>query len=326
MSQIALTLLQDMEIAIFERRGPYQYQLAGLVPEFYGQLFPDESNGEPCQRPWDYSPMLEFFMPLMEEFFEDKKHKKHKKDNELDSGVWMETPLAVNARDSADSSQDIPLVAMAKVLGSAQVLILQCVRRAYSERARVLRQARNELLERRKVNHYLVVFKKKSLYDTMTNLYNHGAFMDILNSRIENHKSYHSGLALLFIDIDNFKKVNDTYGHLAGDSVLIQLGEILRKSLRKNDVPARYGGEEFAVLAARTTLQQGRIIGEKLRRDVEQHDFGIGKPITISIGVSIYKSNESADELIDRSDQALYEAKNSGKNKVVVRMPWGVEK
>jgi diguanylate cyclase (GGDEF)-like protein len=320
MSRIALNLLRDMEIAIFERQGPYQYRMEGLAPDFYRRLFPDESDGRPCLRPWEYSPMLEFFMPMTEEFFESKQG------GDLDSGVWMETPMEVNAQDSADSSQDLPLTAVAKILDSSQVLILQCVRREYLERARVLRQARNELLERRKINQDLVQFKKKSLYDTMTNLYNHGAFMDILNDRIQNHKSYHSGMSLLFIDIDNFKKINDTYGHLAGDSVLVQLGAILRKSLRKHDVPARYGGEEFAVLAARTTLQQGRIIGEKLRHDVEQHDFGIGKSVTISIGVSIYKPNETAEEFIDRSDQALYEAKNSGKNKVVVRMPWGDDK
>jgi diguanylate cyclase (GGDEF)-like protein len=317
MSQLALNLLRDMEIVIFERQSPGLYLMAGLAPDFYRRLFPDEQDGQPCLRPWEHSPMLEFFMPMMEEFFESKRG------GELESGVWMETPMDVIAADSADASQDLPLAAIAKTMGSSQVLILQCVRREYLERARVLRQARNELLERRKINNDLVKFKKKSLYDTMTNLYNHGAFMDILNDRIANHKSYHSGMSLLFIDIDNFKKINDTYGHLAGDSVLTQLGAILRKSLRKNDVPARYGGEEFAVLAARTTLQQGRIIGEKLRHDVEQHDFGIGKNITISIGVTIYKPHEAAEAFIDRSDQALYEAKNSGKNKVVVRMPWG---
>jgi diguanylate cyclase (GGDEF)-like protein len=316
MSELALRLLRHMEIVIFERKGPLQYQRNGMVPDFYRQVFPDESDGSPCSEPWRHSPMLEFFLPLAEEFLQDGKNG----EEALNSGVWLEAPLT--GAERGEALEDLPLTASAMTLGDARILILQCARDEYAERARILRQARNELLERRKVYSDLALFRKKSLYDAMTDLYNHAAFMDILNERIASHKSYHAGLALLFMDIDNFKKINDTYGHLAGDSVLIQMGDILRKSLRKNDVPARYGGEEFAVLASRTTLQQGRIIGEKLRHNVEKHEFGIGQAITISIGVSIYKAGEDAASFISRADQALYDAKRTGKNRVEVRMPW----
>ncbi|MDR1397192.1 MAG: GGDEF domain-containing protein [Desulfarculales bacterium] len=314
MNELALRLLRHMEIVVFERKGPLQYQREGMVPDFYRQVFPDDANGDPCSEPWRHSPMLEFFLPLAENFFGEGGS------GEINSGVWLEAPLT--GAEEGKMPEDLPLTASALVLGDAQVFVLQCARDEYAERARILRQARNELLERRKVYSDLALFRKKSLYDAMTDLYNHAAFMDILNERMTNHKSYHAGLALLFMDIDNFKQINDAHGHLAGDSVLIQLGDILRRSLRKNDVPARYGGEEFAVLASRTTLQQGRIIGEKLRQTVEKHDFGIGQAVTISIGVSIYKSGEDAAKFINRADQALYDAKHGGRNRVEVRMPW----
>jgi diguanylate cyclase (GGDEF)-like protein len=313
MNRIALLVLHNLEITMFRRTAPCRYELQGLAPEFYRQLFPDEEDGSPCARPWQYSPMLEFFMPQAEEFFAKNES------GEIDSGIWME---ALPGAGTDRAPRELPLQAWARRLEEEEVFILQCVRANYAERARILRQARNELLEHRKTSNDLITFKNKSLRDSMTNLYNHATFKSVLNDLTKTHTSSKSGLALLFIDIDNFKKINDTYGHLAGDSVLIQLSDIIRKSLRKHDVPARYGGEEFAVLASNTTLQQGKIIGEKLRSNVEKHDFGIGQPVTISIGVSTYKDGEDMAMFINRADQALYDAKHNGKNRVQARMPW----
>jgi diguanylate cyclase (GGDEF)-like protein len=187
---------------------------------------------------------------------------------------------------------------------------------------RILRKARVELLDRRKIATALNAFKKRALYDSLTRLYNRGAFLDILQNQIANLRTYSPNLALLMIDIDDFKKINDDLGHLSGDSVLTQLGELLRSSLRKNDAPVRYGGEEFVVVAPNTSLSQSMQVAEKLRKVIAEHDFGIGRPVTVSVGCTIYRPGEDSRDFINRADQALYDAKHLGKNIVCQRDPW----
>ena len=309
-TELSLQLLYSMEMAVFERLSPYQYRSYGLVPQFYSDIFPAENDGSVCREPWQYSAMLEFFITAAEDFFDKQAP------GTIHSGIWIE---------EWESGEELPLLAFAHIFDNRNVLVIQCVRDDYNERTRILRKARIELLERRKVTNDLSEFKKKSQHDSLTNLYNHGTFLEILEHDIEHQKSYSPGLALLIVDIDDFKKVNDTYGHLAGDSVLNQMGQLLSESLRKNDTPARFGGEEFTIIAGNTTLHQAHIIAEKLRQNVEEHDFGIGKTISVSIGATIYQYHETAEELIGRADKALYDAKRAGKNCVKLRIPWVAE-
>lgn len=306
MQGLALHLLENMKIMMLEHKAPYKYELYGLVPQFYFDLFPPQDDGSACREPWKHSAMLDFFVPIAEEFFEKNKP------GTIYSGMWVEE-LA--------HKRENPLQASAHIFDDYKIIIIQALNDDYLERIRLLRPARMNLLERRKVDADLVALRKKSLHDSLTGLYNHGAFMDILANNI-NYKVYHTNIAIIFIDIDNFKSINDTLGHLTGDTVLRELALVLKKSLRKHDVLARYGGEEFTVMAGRTSLKHAVVIGEKLRRSVESHEFNIGRPVTISLGVTTYKSGESPEELLNRADKALYEAKNSGKNKVVSRIPW----
>ncbi|UQZ87990.1 hypothetical protein C4J81_01655 [Deltaproteobacteria bacterium Smac51] len=311
MQNLGFDILMTMEVAILKRHSSRGYQVCGMAPYFYTQLFPQLDDGSHCDSPWQYSPMLEFFLDEAEDFFEAAPEI----GSYISSGIWVE---------ELDSGEELPLSATARVLADAQLLLVQAVREEYAERVRILRKARVELLERRKITSALNSFKKKALYDSLTKLYNRGAFLDILQNQIANLRTYAPNLALLMLDIDDFKKINDDLGHLTGDSILTQIGELLRRSLRKNDAPVRYGGEEFAVIAPNTSLPQSLLVGEKLRRIVAEHDFGIDRQVTISVGCTIYRPGEDSREFISRADAALYEAKHNGKNVVCQRDPWTV--
>lgn len=158
--------------------------------------------------------------------------------------------------------------------------------------------------------------------DGLTGLFNHRYFQEILQSEVERSERYKHPISLLLIDIDLFKKVNDNFGHPAGDYVLREVADKLTKLVRRIDVVARYGGEEFGIILPETALTGGKILGQRIRRGIEQMEIeyeGQSIPVTISLGLA---SNDFADssvtrsDLIKRSDQALYEAKKNGRNRI----------
>ncbi|HXG45591.1 MAG TPA: diguanylate cyclase [Gemmatimonadales bacterium] len=156
--------------------------------------------------------------------------------------------------------------------------------------------------------------------DPLTEAYNRRALFEKLAQEIERANRYGTVLACLMIDIDNFKQVNDSFGHLVGDSVLRQLGNILRRELRAVDLVARYGGEEFVILLPETASSGARLFAERLLRRVDQHDFGTaGRPIhiTISIGLACYPDPRAPDgeSLLQLADANLYQAKADGRNR-----------
>jgi diguanylate cyclase (GGDEF)-like protein len=122
---------------------------------------------------------------------------------------------------------------------------------------------------------------------------------------------------LILIDIDHFKRVNDTYGHDIGDKVLVKLVEIVQENIRKIDIFARWGGEEFLVLCPSTDVKNVQNLAEKLRAAVEVSSFSEVEKITISLGLSCYNPEESFSELFKRADQGLYYAKEHGRNQAV---------
>lgn len=162
-----------------------------------------------------------------------------------------------------------------------------------------------------------------ALRDSLTGAFNKRYFLDHLNSEFAYAKRHNTQLALVMFDVDHFKNVNDTYGHLAGDSVLVKLGSLSLNSIRNEDLLARYGGEEFAIICRGVTMQQVAHLGERIRRLIESTKFehgGINIPITISVGVAgLPELNlNSGDELIEAADSALYAAKNNGRNRVML--------
>ncbi len=165
--------------------------------------------------------------------------------------------------------------------------------------------------------------KSMATYDTLTGLYNRRYFEERLE--VEAQNSFHSGisLSLVMVDIDHFKKVNDTFGHTEGDQILCKISSLLKSSVRKKDTIARYGGEEFILILPEAALQQSFVIAERIRQLVENTLFEVGRAhvhLTLSMGISNFPSHrvKSKEELIKMADQALYEAKRGGRNKVCI--------
>jgi diguanylate cyclase (GGDEF)-like protein/PAS domain S-box-containing protein len=160
-----------------------------------------------------------------------------------------------------------------------------------------------------------------STRDALTGLFNRGYFNEALEGESARSERYETGFSLVMADLDDFKKINDSMGHLAGDQVLAEISERLRACLRKSDIPCRYGGEEFAVILPGTPLEEGLAIGERFRRNVEESPVNsVGGPvkITVSAGVAAFLPGKSRlpQNLIQSADDALYRAKAAGRNRV----------
>ncbi len=158
----------------------------------------------------------------------------------------------------------------------------------------------------------------KAHTDPLTGLWNYGYFQYKLDEEITKAKTHNYKVSVIMLDIDDFKKFNDTFGHQAGDEVLKKIAYILKENLRKIDIAARYGGEEFALILPYTNKEEAKIIGERVRKNIEGAKI-LNTTITISGGVSSF--NEDActkDELVKKADFALYKAKREGKNKIIL--------
>ncbi|MCC6557852.1 MAG: GGDEF domain-containing protein [Polyangiaceae bacterium] len=160
--------------------------------------------------------------------------------------------------------------------------------------------------------------------DGLTKAYNRKYFLDRLETEVAYARRHMSHLSLLMFDIDHFKRVNDTFGHLAGDYVLARVSKLAGGTVRTEDLFARYGGEEFAILCRGVALESAGILGERLRVLIEGAAFeheGVRVPITVSIGVAAHPTIpvESGLQLIAAADEALYEAKRLGRNRVLLK-------
>ncbi|CAM3304675.1 GGDEF domain-containing protein [Halomonas lysinitropha] len=155
--------------------------------------------------------------------------------------------------------------------------------------------------------------------DDLTGLANRRKLMQRLDEEISLSNRHAFPLSLMMLDIDHFKTINDTWGHLQGDQVLKDLATLCQEILREEDLVARLGGEEFALLLPLTPELHCRKLAERLRERVAIHDFGIGpKRITVSIGIAEHRIGDSQETLIHRADENLYAAKHSGRNQVMV--------
>ncbi len=157
--------------------------------------------------------------------------------------------------------------------------------------------------------------------DRKTGLYNHGFFQNRLIEEIGRAERYRTDLTLMMIDLDHFKRVNDTYGHMKGDEVLIRIAGTIQEHVRSFDIPARFGGEEFAVILPETGSDSALVVAERLRAKIGGLRFSSGRDIfqvTISIGVAGYRHEAGITEdiFIEQADRSLYHAKRNGRNRV----------
>jgi len=179
-----------------------------------------------------------------------------------------------------------------------------------------------------RANIYAEILKHATL-DALTGFYNRRQLEERIKQETATAKRKKTQLCAIMTDIDFFKKVNDTYGHAAGDMVLKTVAKIMRSQLREYDIAARYGGEEFVILLPFTTQEEAVIVAERLRHAIEKKVIDIEKintkndtkkiSVTMSLGVYCFNRNDSAETLLLNADKALYQAKETGRNKVVVQ-------
>jgi two-component system cell cycle response regulator len=160
-----------------------------------------------------------------------------------------------------------------------------------------------------------------ALRDPLTKLFNKRYLMDRLDSELKFSKRHETAVSVLMLDLDHFKKVNDTYGHLAGDAVLAQLANVLVRAVRNEDVVARFGGEELVIILRAISIDLAVTLGERLRKLVEATVIEYQSrtlKVTISVGAAGYPSTkaDTVEQLLDAADQALYRAKHAGRNRV----------
>ena len=187
----------------------------------------------------------------------------------------------------------------------------------------LLLRVKRVLKERRSSQERLQMLEKLqelAITDGLTNLYNSRHFYNQLKSEIDRSSRYGHPIALLLLDIDNFKLYNDAYGHIEGDKVLVKLGQIIKSCLRTPDSAYRYGGEEFTVILPQTTGKEADTVAQRIGTAIKAETFypvpGEANTITISIGVTEYVKGEDIKVFVQRADKAMYLSKERGRNRV----------
>ena len=240
----------------------------------------------------------------------------------ISSGRVLETNLGGDGDpkaifDGSHSRLSIPLVSFGQALG---VLTLHsCERNGFREiEVRSLESVADICANSIQNAHYVERVKQLAYLDGLTGIFNRRYFELRITEEIERARRYGTGMAIMMADIDDFKRLNDDFGHCVGDEVLRQISSIFQEQLRKVDVVCRYGGEEFAVLLPHAKAPEAVMIAEKLRCLVEQRRFpGVKRGVTISAGIAAFGSHgETRDEVLQAADRALYRAKQAGRNRV----------
>jgi diguanylate cyclase (GGDEF)-like protein len=190
----------------------------------------------------------------------------------------------------------------------------------------------SELLARVRVGSRVVQYQQnlehQTQIDPLTGLFNRRGFEKKIAEEFERSKRYSHPLSVLLLDIDNFKNINDTYGHHGGDTALVKISEILREKTRRSDFPARYGGEEFVLILPETDQDSAVQVASKIHEEIRSQPFGTNSSafaLTVSIGLTSTSTKPYDDwrQMLDDADQAMYVAKNSGKDRVEVWLPPG---
>ena len=152
----------------------------------------------------------------------------------------------------------------------------------------------------------------------LTRLANRRFFIDFLEKAMAFAKRHEQALSVIMADLDNFKSINDTYGHQAGDQVLAAFAQVMQASIRQEDLAARFGGEEFILMLPGTTLEDATILAERLRESLENLTFPPLKTrVTASFGIAQYQPDDTFETLVKRADEGLYAAKAAGRNRVM---------
>lgn len=181
----------------------------------------------------------------------------------------------------------------------------------YSEKGKKIgyTSIRQEITDKKRV-------EKLSVTDKLTQLYNRVKIEEIFTIEIAKFHRYNTSFSMILIDIDHFKEVNDVHGHNVGDTILKEIANILKSSVRIEDVAGRWGGEEFIILTSNYSLEGLMSLAEKVRKNIEEYDFSVVGTKTASFGISVLQKDDNQESMIARADKSLYHAKKTGRNKV----------
>ena len=164
---------------------------------------------------------------------------------------------------------------------------------------------------------YITKLYDAATQDTKTNTYTYKFFKSAMEIELKKAKRGIQEMCILIIDIDFFKKINDTYGHFKGDEILIRLAEILKETTREYDIVSRFGGEEFIILFEGLSLEEAKKTSIRIREKIKKDSFLKKYKVNISGGLATYNKNDTVNKILEKSDKALYNAKESGRNRLV---------
>lgn len=215
-------------------------------------------------------------------------------------------------KEGAESFGAIPLLSENKFVG---ILTIEGLPRTDFDRLLIV--AAQFALEIKKVLLYETV-ETLAITDSLTSLFTRRYFFERFNEELNRSKRHNFKFSFLMIDIDDFKKCNDTYGHMVGDVILRETAKVIKESVREIDLVARYGGEEFSIILPETDRKGSILVAERIRRKIEDNIFKAYDEklkVTVSIGLSVYpEDSENSEDIVEKADKALYAAKSSGKN------------
>jgi diguanylate cyclase (GGDEF)-like protein len=180
-----------------------------------------------------------------------------------------------------------------------------------------LKETQNRLAEA----HAELALKNKELEylantDSLTRIYNRDKLARVFARELENLAVHHNSFAIISIDLDHFKEINDTFGHAVGDNVLISVARTMKDAIRATDIIGRWGGEEFLILCPATNLDEARHLSQRICDEVARSRYCTGRAHSVSIGVAAYRAGDTLDSLLQRADLAMYRAKQNGRNRV----------
>jgi diguanylate cyclase (GGDEF)-like protein len=160
--------------------------------------------------------------------------------------------------------------------------------------------------------------RQMAVLDSLTGAYNRTRFYEILYEQIKMFKIKGVHFSIIMLDVDDFKQINDSFGHDAGDMVLRKISDLIRNLIREQDLFVRWGGEEFLILVPGTIKHKAKKLAERIRVEINQHAFDLGRAITCSFGVTEFRVQDAVESFVKRVDEALYQAKREGKDRVVL--------
>jgi diguanylate cyclase (GGDEF)-like protein len=252
---------------------------------------------------------LRLMRPLMteESCLQCHAHQGYKK-GDIRGGISIRMPMELM---DASLRKQLEMVGFAH--GTIWLLGLAGLYAGYTGLRRRTHERDMALAELKRLN---VQLEGQATTDPLTGIWNRRKFSEQLHAEIQESNRYGMPLALIFFDVDHFKKVNDTYGHDTGDLVLKEISRVVSETIRHTDIFARFGGEEFVILVHNNDVRTGRDLAEKIRSVVSHHIFPLVGRVTCSVGVAQFYPDDSPEALIQRADTAMYAAKQGGRNRV----------